>query len=716
MSNINEESFGVNYCINPECDRRENPDNLKQCQSCGTSLFVNDRYRLIKPLRDLNETGNAEIFEVQDWGVGEEDWQIPKVLKINRNSGMVHLFEREARVLMTLRHPGIPRVSVKGYFTISYGKRGKQLHCLVMEKIEGHNLEQWLERNGKITENLAINWLKELAIILGIIHKREIFHRDIKPSNIMLRPDGQLALIDFGTVGEITPVDIDRLSEHNVTIVFSQGYTAPEQHQGQAVPQSDFFALGRTFVHLLTSKNPNKFRTNAKGRLIWRDEATNISKWFAELIDDLMATLPKNRPQNTQVILERLKSRQTKPKVRFRWRDLPKVLLASVLVTSAVMGIRWFGILQSSELQAYDRLMRSRPPERLDSRILMVVANEKDIAKYGHPLPDAILAQLLDKLQQYQPIVIGLDLYRDRPVPPGYDKFVAHLKKNNRLIAICKFAADKESIAPPPKSTIERLGFVNLLYDIDGINTVRRYLLSRYPDAKEGFQDCNTGHSFSFQLAYRYLDEKNIQTKVTSEQDWVFEKPEYNIVFKSLESRAGGYQNIDARGNQVLLNYRSSSEVAKQVTVTDILSDRVNSSLIEDKIILIGTIADSVKDNHNTPLGIMPGLFVHAHMVSQILSTVLDKRPLLWWLPQWGDAILVLICSLIGGIIVWYWRYSPLLIIWLALTIFIAILYVFYFALFIQGAWLPLIPSILAWVVTGVSGIAYTSFQTRQSK
>lgn len=723
MNRLNEQQIDrVTYCINPKCKKRQNPEFSRDCQACGTPLFINDRYQLIKPLRKLNQFSNFEIFELQDWGIGEQDYQIPKVLKVKRDANYIELFEREARILMALKHPGIPRVNLQGYFTVSVGKSSPKLYCLVMEKVDGQNLEQWLNENQPIPEKLALDWIKQLADILNYIHKKGIFHRDIKPSNIMLRPNGKLALIDFGTAEEVTPTYINNLQKQQVLPVFSEGYTPPEQIEKKAVIQSDFFALGRTFVYLLTGKEPEVFQTDATGKLIWRNSAPKVSKFLADLIDDLMATLPSNRPQSAKVILERLSALEPKPKFRLQWRDLPAIFLGSILVTSAVMGVRWFGVLQPFELAAYDRFMRSRsvvsaashPPDLPEPRILMVVTNEDDIRRYGHPLPDAILAQLLDKLQQYQPIVIGLDIYRDRPVAPGYDKFVAHLQKNDRLIAICKYAADKESVAPPSKSIKNWLGFVNLLYDIDGINTVRRYLLSRGEQPKEKFQDCNTVYSFSFQLAYRYLNKKNIKT-LSQKQDWVFKKPEYNIVFKPLESRAGGYQNIDARGNQVLIDYRSTSEIAKQVTVTDILSDRVNSSLIKDKIILIGTIAESAKDNHNTPLGIMPGLFVHAQMVSQILSAVLDQRPLLWWLPQWGDAILVLICSLIGGVIVWYWRYSSLLI-WLGLMISITILYGFYLALFIQGAWLPLIPSMLALVVTGGAGIAYTSFQTQKSK
>jgi len=113
----------------------------------------------------------------------------------------------------------------------------------------------------------------------------------------------------------------------------------------------------------------------------------------------------------------------------------------------------------------------------------------------------------------------------------------------------------------------------------------------------------------------------------------------------------------------VLLNYRSSDSVAEQVTLTDILSDSITAelNLVKDRIVLIGTTAKSFKDYFPTPTVLVSGLrkcqgWLFRHMVSQILSAVLDRRPLLWWLPQWGETLWVWSWSLVGGIIVWHFR------------------------------------------------------------
>jgi WD40 repeat protein len=256
---------------------------------------------LVKPLRRLDiPHPYAEIFQVQDL----EDNSTSKVLKILKSNvpKLVDLFKQEAECLIELKDQGIPRAEEQ--FSLTLGN-GQELHCLVMEKIEGENLEQWLKPNKQISQAQALEWMRQLVTILHDVHQKRFFHRDIKPSNIMHKPDGTLVLIDFGTAREVTQTVING---QDVTVVYSDGYTAPEQIQGHAVPQSDFFALGRTFVHLLTGKHPNYFSRDSQTRqLIWRSSASKeVSPKLADLIDDLIAPSVENRPQNTQVILQRI--------------------------------------------------------------------------------------------------------------------------------------------------------------------------------------------------------------------------------------------------------------------------------------------------------------------------------------------------------------------------------------------------------------------------
>ncbi|MBD1878931.1 ABC transporter substrate-binding protein [Trichocoleus sp. DQ-A2] len=299
----------MSYCINPNCRNFNEPGNQSTCPDCGSESLVEGRYRVIQR---LGKGGFGQTFEVED--VRREG--IKKVLKIllTDYEKAICLFQREAEVLKKLNHQGIPKVEADGYFQLCHLKSEKPLHCLVMEKIEGINLKEWLSsRNHQpISQKQAIAWLKQLAEILQQVHQSNYFHRDIKPSNIMLRPDNQLVLIDFGAVREATETYLHKLAGRDGTAIISHGYTPPEQADGRAVSKSDFYALGRTFVHLLTGIHPHDLPENPQtGQLNWRNSAPQISLELATLINDLMAPFAGNRPENAQEIVQRLEEIET---------------------------------------------------------------------------------------------------------------------------------------------------------------------------------------------------------------------------------------------------------------------------------------------------------------------------------------------------------------------------------------------------------------------
>lgn len=328
----------MRYCINPHCPNPKNSNDPNRCKACGSSLIFSEWcYQAIRPLdnqegRTPDQRNDTRLYEVMD------DEGKPGVLKVltNNSSKLVELFEREAEILRQLRHLGIPRFDALFTFVPS---NGTELRCLVMEEIEGQNLKQWLENNGVISEDVALNWFKQLVEILELVHRNKFLHQDIKPDNIMLRPDGQLVLIDFSYVPDIV----------------SLGYTPPEQAEGKAVPQSDFFALGRTFAHLMTGRHPIDLPKDPETcKLIWRPSAPQVSQPLADLIDDLMAPFPGQRPQNAQVILERinqivnfpplpshpriLKPKRPKIGTRNRWL-IGATLLSGLAVSGLVVAV-----------------------------------------------------------------------------------------------------------------------------------------------------------------------------------------------------------------------------------------------------------------------------------------------------------------------------------------------------------------------------------------
>ncbi|NES23706.1 MAG: SUMF1/EgtB/PvdO family nonheme iron enzyme [Symploca sp. SIO3E6] len=291
----------MSLCINPNCPHPDNPDNNLFCKTCGSELLLAGKYRVSQLLS--GKGGFGRTYEVSHGST-------TKVLKvlINHQPKAIELFEQEARVLRQLNHPGIPRGD--RYFTFTPRDSQQPLHCLVMEKIEGLDLEEYQKQRQyqAIAQDLALEWLIQLAQILDEVHQQQFFHRDIKPSNIILKPDGQLVLIDFGTVREITATYLGKQAAGQVTAIASFGYTPPEQLHFQAVPQSDFFALGRTFVFLLTGKEPSDpaIYDPIKNKFNWREQTPHLLPGLADLIDQLMMPAAEKRPANTRVILQRL--------------------------------------------------------------------------------------------------------------------------------------------------------------------------------------------------------------------------------------------------------------------------------------------------------------------------------------------------------------------------------------------------------------------------
>jgi serine/threonine protein kinase len=296
----------MKYCINPECRQRSNSDEVQECQSCGNSLVINNsdrttnendhRYRIIKCLK-YNPSVCTEVFEVEDLEPSNnEKIKILKAIHDNDQTYnndrlftvLTRLFEREQAFLYFNENEGMP----KGYDIFSLTLiNGKKIHCLVMEKIVGENLEEWLKKNLPIDEKRALKWLKQIVEILDAVHEKLFFHRDIKPSNIMWRKsDNKLVLIDFGAVKEISQtVTNANANEENLltTKIGTRGYVAPEQDARKAVPQSDFYALGRTFVYLLTGKQPHDIGDSSIFK--WHESTKHrISPSLIKLINELM--------------------------------------------------------------------------------------------------------------------------------------------------------------------------------------------------------------------------------------------------------------------------------------------------------------------------------------------------------------------------------------------------------------------------------------------
>ena len=365
-------------------------------------------------------------------------------------------------------------------------------------------------------------------------------------------------------------------------------------------------------------------------------------------------------------------------------------LLPGLLFLGLITGGRLAGAFQLLEWRAFDTFLRSRPPEALDETILLVSIDEQAIRSVGtYPIPDQQLALLLQTLQRHNPRAVGLDLFRDLPVEPGYPALVDTFQEMDNLIGIDKVSPP--IVSPPHTLLPEQVGFVDSLLDRDGRQ--RRVVLGTQTD--QGFR-----YSLALLLAQAYLVQEDISLQnglrdPTTMRFGPAELPQIRPDF-------GGYINADAGGAevQILLNFRQGLNVFRVVTFQDVLAGNFDPNWVRDRIVLIGMTAPSVQDYSNVATtslinqdaNFVYGVEIQAHAVSQIINAALHQRPLIQSWPDLGEYLWILGWGLVGIGFAGYVR-SPLkLLLWVAIST-LGLISISYLAL-LSGWWLPLIPTV----------------------
>ena len=256
-------------------------------------VVIGDRYEVI---RELGSGGFGTTYAATDRQTGGE--VAVKVLDLSRVDDWkaVELFEREARALRSLDHPGIP-----AYVAFQPLEDERQAY-LVQGLAPGRDLASLLETRRFTEADLIALTTRVLEIFdyLTSLHP-VVIHRDIKPSNILLADDGMVSVVDFGCVRDIANPKVGGGS----TVAGTFGYMAPEQLQGEATPSSDLYGLGMTLVHLATGRLPSDFD---KKRLKpdFRPHA-HFSRAFEQFIDKLIEPVPDDRFQTAAEALAALR-------------------------------------------------------------------------------------------------------------------------------------------------------------------------------------------------------------------------------------------------------------------------------------------------------------------------------------------------------------------------------------------------------------------------
>jgi len=244
---------GVAFC--PECGTRRPAGD-------GPIRVLQGRYELI---RKLGQGGMGSVYLASDRRLSTVRWAVKEMSDalitspLERHSA-VEAFRHEAELLARLSHPNLPRV------TDHFSEEGK--NYLVMEFVPGHTLLDYMQRNGLPRPlDEALGWASQICDVLGYLHSQQppIIFRDLKPANVMITPEGQLKLVDFGIAR------IFKQGQAKDTQAYgTMGYSAPEQYgRGQTDARSDIYSLGVLLHQLLTGHDPaaTPFRLPPAGAL-----------------------------------------------------------------------------------------------------------------------------------------------------------------------------------------------------------------------------------------------------------------------------------------------------------------------------------------------------------------------------------------------------------------------------------------------------------------
>ena len=375
-------------------------------------------------------------------------------------------------------------------------------------------------------------------------------------------------------------------------------------------------------------------------------------------------------------------------------------------IAAAIVGLQDVGVFQGLELAMLDRGFRLRPLETKKIPIVIVTISEADLVELNQfPISDQTLSTAIEILKRQNPTVIGLDLYRDLPVEPGYQQLLKTFTSTPNLIGIEKFVKDStgSGVRPPPILRDRNQVAINdLIVDPDG--RIRRNLLSVRQNGK-------TELSLGTRLAVAYLKTVGIQPQRNSKGELQIGKSTY----QALSPHAGGYARADVGGFQVLSNYLMVPGGMQKLSIQDVLAGRIPAGLLQDSVVLIGSIAESTRgDRFFSPYTTQPkelwfGVEIHANLAAQIVSSAIDGRSTLVSLPEVLEWAWVLLWASIGTGLGWSVQSRRRLIL---IPLSVLILFVSAYVLFLIGWWTIVISPLVAFLGAGLTSRGYWVWHT----
>ncbi len=434
--------------------------------------------------------------------------------------------------------------------------------------------------------------------------------------------------------------------------------------------------------------------------LVFQNIADIPPRW-----QDLRLKTPKIQEAEDREISEAKILKTSKQRRRFI--RIVMAVCSGLVAAFLVIFIRDLGYLEVLELKAFDHLMRSRPVEALDSKMLIVDIDRNDVNAQIRPanegkhksISDGYLEQLVETLAALKPRVIGLTLYRDYQFQPEYQTLINRFKDDDRFISQCSVgeSLSNKGRAPSPHAIQganwkHRIGFSDQVLDRDG--AIRRQMMSLEPPEDREISPCQSELSFNLLMALRYLSDEGVLADDVYQQRRNFQLG--NVQLERLTMNSGSYDHLmDVDKTQVLLNYRATDgEIAARTTMTEVLEGSIDPALVQDKIVLIGTSVPEFETVYSTPYGEMSEVFLQGHMISQLVNAVTEGRQLLGWWLDWKEDVWILGWALVGGLLARWFR--PTIAIVAAIPILWVLHRYSYLLLVQQGLWVPLLPPALA--------------------
>ena len=398
-----------------------------------------------------------------------------------------------------------------------------------------------------------------------------------------------------------------------------------------------------------------------------------------------------------------------------KWKLSPhavSLLISFGVFLSALLAQR-LGLLQFLEFRAYDFFIRRQPVLATGDPIVLVEMTEDDIQSptLDYPLTDEKFAELLKILEADQPAVVGLDMWRDIPVPKNgmhLKQFSDELLAHTNIIAIYTLGG----IAPPAvlMPYPARLGFNDNFPVDDRVEKttpkVRRSML--YTQAESG----QRLDAFPFRVASFYLEQRNIKPLFDTAAPDRFQLGRAQV--RLLQPNDGPYVNADMAGGEMLLNFKHPLDFTR-FSVSDALAGRIPKNSLRDKIVVIGINASSVSDKEATPISYNHlGIERQSLVILQLLRAALDGEKTLKYWPVWPEAGWMFGWCLLGGAI-GYWIRSPLKFIALIATGLLIQVFITWQS-FAAGWWIPLAAPVFAFLPAAALVTSYISFQEHRNR